>query len=218
MKRLAYIFLMMIIATTVAKGQSRGNEVDRQECTTTKSFAVKTNLLYDLVLTPNIGVEVSLGEKYSVAANWMYAWWHEDAEKWYHRTYGGDVELRRYFGTKGSKGSNSGKKSSSRKNNSALQGFHVGVYGQMLQYDFEWGDKGYLADTWSWAGGIAAGWSKGIGKHLNLDFTLGVGYLTGEYEEYKPIDDCYVWQATKVRHWIGPTKAEVSLVWLIKQW
>ena len=29
------------------------------------------------------------------------------------------------------------------------------------------------------------------------------------------IDNCYVWQATKERHWFGPTKAEISLVWLI---
>ena len=28
------------------------------------------------------------------------------------------------------------------------------------------------------------------------------------------MDDCKVWQATKNRRWFGPTKAEVSLVWL----
>jgi len=49
---------------------------------------------------------------------------------------------------------------------------------------------------------------------VNLDFTIGMGYLTGEYHEYLPMDDCYVWQATKNRRWFGPTKAEVSLVWL----
>ena len=54
-----------------------------------------------------------------------------------------------------------------------------------------------------------------MARRLNLDFTLGVGYLFGEYQEYIPQDDCYVWQATKYRNWIGPTKAEISLVWLI---
>ena len=48
-----------------------------------------------------------------------------------------------------------------------------------------------------------------------MDFTVGIGYLGGEYKEYLPIDNCYVWQATKHRHWFGPTKAEVSLVWLL---
>lgn len=88
----------------------------------------------------------------------------------------------------------------------------------MLTYDFEWGGTGYLGDKWSYAAGAAVGYSKNIAKNLNLDFTLGVGYLTGEYMEYKPIDNCYVWQATKQRHWIGPTKAEVSLVWLLGRW
>jgi|GEM_PF-6135277 len=35
------------------------------------------------------------------------------------------------------------------------------------------------------------------------------------YKEYLPQDGHYVWQSTKRRHWIGPTKAEISLVWLI---
>ena len=39
--------------------------------------------------------------------------------------------------------------------------------------------------------------------------------MGGEYKEYLPQDGHYVWQSTKRRHWIGPTKAEISLVWLI---
>ena len=30
-----------------------------------------------------------------------------------------------------------------------------------------------------------------------------------------PMDNHYVWKATKKRNWFGPTKAEVSLVWLL---
>lgn len=37
-------------------------------------IAIKTNALYDLLLTPNIGVELPINNKYSVAVNWMYAW------------------------------------------------------------------------------------------------------------------------------------------------
>lgn len=169
-------------------------------------FAAKTNMLYDLLITPNIGIEFNLDKqrKYSIAANWMYAWWKSDPSSWYHRTYGGDLQLRRYFG----------KKTQER----PFTGWHAGIYGQMLTYDFEWGGRGYLGDKWSWAAGVQGGWSKQIGKRLNLDFNLGVGYLWGEYKEYLPIDDCYVWQVTKYRRWIGPTKAEISLVWIIGKW
>ena len=59
------------------------------------------------------------------------------------------------------------------------------------------------------------GYSLPIAKVLNLDFTLGLGYHWGIFEEYLPIDGHFVWQATKKRQYIGPTKLEVSLVWLL---
>ena len=74
---------------------------------------------------------------------------------------------------------------------------------------------GTLWDKANYAGGVEYGYSKPVGKRLNLDFTIGLGYMGGKYHEYLPVDDCYVWQVTKQRHWFGPTKAEVSLVWLL---
>ena len=59
------------------------------------------------------------------------------------------------------------------------------------------------------------GYSLPIARRLNLDFALGVGYWGGKYYKYIPRDGHYVWQATRNRHWFGPTKAGVSLVWLI---
>ena len=164
-------------------------------------MAVKTNMLYDLALVPNIGVEFYLGKRWSVAADWMYAWWKSDRRHRYWRTYGGDIEGRYWLGRKAKE--------------KPLQGHHLGLYAQLVTYDFEWGGRGYLGDKWSYGGGISYGYSHPIARRLNLDFTLGIGYLGGEYKEYLPIDDCYVWQVTKQRHWFGPTKAEISLVWLI---
>ena len=164
-------------------------------------MAVKTNMLYDLALVPNIGVEFYLGKRWSIAADWMYAWWKTDRRHWYWRTYGGDVEIRHWLGKKAKE--------------KPLTGHHVGLYGGIVTYDFELGGRGYLGDKWSYGGGVSYGYSCPIAPRLNLDFTLGIGYLGGEYKEYLPIDDCYVWQATKRRHWFGPTKLEVSLVWLI---
>lgn len=164
-------------------------------------MAVKTNLLYDALVIPNLGLEFSLGRGWSVAGNWMYTWFKNDRRHRYHRIYGGDLEVRRQFGTK--------------EGNSPLTGHHAGLYGQILTYDLEWGGKGYLGDRWSYGAGISYGYSAPIGRRLNLDFTLGVGYLGGEYYEYVPQDGLYLWRATKKRHWFGPTKAEISLVWLI---
>ncbi|TCO87416.1 uncharacterized protein DUF3575 [Bacteroides heparinolyticus] len=162
-------------------------------------MAVKTNLLYDAVVLPNLGLEFYVGRGWSVAGNWMYTWLKSDRRHRYHRIYGGDLEVRRWL-------------SYGRK---PLTGHHIGVYGQLLTYDLEWGGRGYLGDRWSYGGGLSYGYSAPIGRRLNLDFSIGIGYLGGEYYEYVPQGDCYLWQATKQRRWFGPTKAEVSLVWLL---
>ena len=164
-------------------------------------MSLKTNMLYDLLAVPNIGIEFYLGKNWSIAANWMYAWWKTDKHHRYWRTYGGDIAVRKWFGRK------AGEKT--------LSGHHLGLYGQMLTYDFEWEGKGDLGDRWSYAGGVEYGYSLPVARRLNIDFTLGVGYLGGEYKKYVPRDGHYVWKATKDRHWFGPTKAEVSLVWLL---
>lgn len=172
-------------------------------------MGIKTNMISNALLTPNLGVEFYLGGNYSFVTNWMYAWWKNDRTYKYWRIYGGDIAIRKWFG--------------SEANRKPLSGHHLGLYTQTLTYDFLWNGKGYMAgepggnifDRATFAVGAEYGYSLPIAKRLNLDFTLGVGYMWGKYYEYKPIDNCYVWQATKKRHWIGPTKAEISLVWLI---
>lgn len=162
---------------------------------------VKTNMLYDAMLVPNGGLEIYLGKNWSIDAYWMYAWWKSDRVHNYWRTYGGDVELRKWLG------------SAARRK--PLTGHHIGAYAQIVTYDFELGGRGYLADRWSYAAGMSYGYSLPVAKRLNIDFSIGLGYMGGEYKEYLPLDGHYVWQSTKRRHWIGPTKAEISLVWLI---
>ncbi len=164
-------------------------------------MSLKTNLLTDAAIIPNLGAEFYLGSGYSVAGSWSYSWWKNDNKYWYWRTYGGDIAVRKYFG-----------KAAKLK---PLTGSHVGVYAQAFTYDFSNKKGGELCDTWSYGVGAEYGYSLPIARRLNLDFVIGVGYLGGLYKEYIPQDDCYVWQATKRRHFFGPTKAEISLVWLI---
>lgn len=164
-------------------------------------MAIKSNMLYDLAMTPNAGIEFYLGAGFSLSANWQYAWWKRDKSAFYWRIYGGDAEVRYWFG-----------KLAKEK---PLTGHHVGIYGQMVTYDFIFGRKGVLAPRWSWVVGASYGYSLPIHEVLNLDFVVGLGYHSGIFKEYELIDDHYAWQATKRRHWVGPTKAEITLVWLI---
>ena len=163
-------------------------------------FALKSNLLYDALLVPNLSLEASIGSGWTLGAGGMLAWWSKDAKHRYWRIYGGDLEIRKYFGTLAK--------------SKPLQGHHLGIYGDFLTYDFEFGAKGYQSKA-SYAAGIKYGYSHPIANRLNLDFALGIGYLHSNYKTYVPRDGCYVYQETKKRKWLGPTQAEISLVWLL---
>ncbi len=170
---------------------------------------LRTNLVYDAMLVPNVGAEFHIAKNWTVMANVMYAWWHTDITHYYWRIYGGDLAIRKYFGKLAKK--------------KPLQGHHLGAYAQLFTFDVEWGKRGYMGgkpggDIWDRHNYIFAleyGFSLPVLHRMNIDFSIGAGYHGGTYHEYLPIDDHYVWQATKQRHFWGPTKAEISLVWLI---
>ncbi|MCI2082473.1 MAG: DUF3575 domain-containing protein [Bacteroidales bacterium] len=173
---------------------------------------VKTNLLYDLALTPNVGIEVNLGNRWSLQGQWEYAWWKDDNIHWYHRIYGGALELRKWFG--GYDGD-------------AMHGHHIGVYALGNTYDFEAGKLGswinnsaFQSETGnlsylSYGTGITYGYAFPIAKKWNLDIGISVGYYTGEYMVYKPVDSDYVWQETMKRNYFGITGAQISLVYVL---
>ena len=166
--------------------------------------ALRTNLLYDAALVPNIGLEIWLGKQFTIAADWFGTWLSWDERHLYWQGYGGYLTLRYYFGKQAAE--------------HRFVGHHAGIYGSALTYDVEFGGQGYQAAKFGFGGGLEYGYSLRVNRSLSFDFTLGVGYQGGEYKEYQPTNDGtghYEWLATYRRHWIGPTKAEVSLKWLI---
>lgn len=163
--------------------------------------ALKTDLLYDIVAIPSAGVEIAVGRHLSVAANWQGTWIQSRKRDLFWQTYGGDIEARWWLKGNGRDGR-------------ALTGHHVGVYAQALTYDVEFGKTGYQMDKPSVGGGLEYGYAIPIGKHFNLDFELGLGYLGGQQKEYDPQDTHYVWKQTTHLQWFGPTKAGVTLVWI----
>ena len=183
--------LLLLLASVTGKAQN---------------LALKTNLLYDAVLIPNIGVEVSLGKQWTASADWFYTWFSSDNRHRYWQGYGGYLTVRRYFA-----------------NHSTFHiphstfptGHHLGAYVLGLTYDVEWGGRGYQADHFGFGAGVEYGYALPISNRLLLDFSIGIGFQDGEYKEYEPQGNRYVWQATRQRHWFGPTKAEVTLKWLL---
>lgn len=170
---------------------------------------IRTNMLYDVLALPNIGVDFYLGKNFSIGGNWLYGWWKTDNRHRYWRAYGGELNGRWWFGRKA--------------HNKPLTGHHAGLYAQLYTYDFEWGGQGEMGgkpgdNMWArcfWGVGAEYGFSLPVAKRINIDFTLGVGYTTGTYYKYHPEDGHYVWESTHKRNYVGPTKLEVALVWLL---
>lgn len=172
-------------------------------------MSVSTNMLLDVAALPNIAAEFYVGKQFSVTGGWMYGWWDSKSKNRFWRAYGGQIGGRYWFG-----------KLAETK---PLTGHHIGLYAQAFIYDFEWGGKGYLAGTPNHnifnhptiAAGVEYGFALPIARRLNLEFNIGIGYQTGRYYEYEPMDGHYVMLRAKQQRWFGPTKAEVGLVWLL---
>ncbi|MCR5352001.1 MAG: DUF3575 domain-containing protein [Bacteroidales bacterium] len=166
-----------------------------------KTLHLRTNLLYDFALLPNVGIEFSLGGQWSLLAEGSVIWAATDPTHRYWRIALAGLEARYWTQSK----------------ISAMRhrGHHLGLYATALRYDLEFGGRGQLAEI-NYGGGFAYGYSVPIGRSLSLDFGLALGYIHGKYLEYVPIDSHYVWQGNKTRNYFGPIKAEISLVWHIE--
>lgn len=172
-------------------------------------MAVYTNTLYDLLATPNAGVAVYLGRNFSVAASWMHAWWSYDRRHQYWRIYGAELNVRHWFGAAADA--------------KPLTGHHIGLYAQALTFDFEFGGTAYMGgepggtilDRAHIGGGLEYGYSMPVGRRFNIDISVGLGYIGGRVYELVPDGGRYLWTKTKHIDWFGPTKLEVSAVWLI---
>lgn len=187
------------------------NAGNAENSVTHKPFylAVKTNMLYDAALVPNLSAEFYLGKNLSLYGEWMYAWWENEKRHRSWRIYGGDLGLRWWFGRKA--------------HAKPLTGHHLGIYGGILTFDFATGDHGFLGgkpkgtlwDRHLINAGVEYGYSLPVAKRLNIDFSIGLGYLGGYYIKYFPFDNDLYRDKEINMHFFGPTKAEISLVWLI---
>lgn len=169
-------------------------------------FDLYTNLLYDALAIPNIGVDIYLGNHVTVGGSWMYAWWSDATRFRYWRIYGGELNARLWWGSA-----------------KPLTGHHLGLAGGIYTFDFQWGGRGHMGgipggtlwDRFNYAASLEYGYTLPLTRRLNLDFSISAGYVGGEYREYIPVDGHEVWLVTKNRHYIGPTRLGISLVWLL---
>lgn len=97
-----------------------------------------------------------------------------------------------------------------------LGGAFAGLYAGGGYYDFQKGLDGIQGEFYIMAG-LSGGYSFRIAENFNLELSLGVGYLQTQYRRYAMKEDYSIlaWQYDGKFSWLGPTKAEITLVWLL---
>ena len=166
--------------------------------------AVKTNMLFDAALAPNIEVERLFGKnnRFSVMAEVWFPWyvWRHNSNAYEVLNIG--LEGRYWF------------THSKKYPNRPLTGLFAGVYAAGGKYDIEWKSEGNQGEYTSLGATIGYTWR--IGRNLNLEASASAGWVSGPYRHYEGrFDDTHlIWQRNGQLSYFGPTKLKFSLVWL----
>lgn len=161
--------------------------------------ALRTNLLVPAL---NFGVEVPIGNSWSVGADYYFPWM---PRKWDRKNcfqlLGVMLEGRYWFGT-------------DRTEADRLEGHSLGFGISGGYYDMERNFTGHQGEFASV--GVDYLYSLPIcNDRLHLEFTVGAGYLysyTRPYDVFEPGGKAFKEGYIKNIHWFGPLKAGVSLV------
>jgi hypothetical protein len=171
-----------------------------------QDVAIKTNLLYDATATVNLGVEVGVAPKWTLDLSGnLNAWNVNEDKRWKHWLV--QPEARYWFCDRFSR---------------HFLGFHAlgGQYNigglqnniKFLGTDFSKLSKNRF-QGWGVGAGVAYGYAMILGKHWNLEFEVGVGYIYSAYDIFE-CTGCGRRVGQDNNHYVGLTKAAINLVYL----
>ena len=170
-----------------------------------QQVALKTNLLYDALTTPNIGMEIGVDRKHSVQLFYGLNPWKlkSDGEDKYLKHWVLNPEWRYWFCHR-------------------FNGSFVGVHAFGGQYDIArtklpfgyWKEtRDNRFDGWFIGAGVSYGYQWVLGRHWNFEASIGFGVAYIDYNKYpcgvcgKKIEDGH-------KTYVGPTKAALSLLYM----
>ena len=154
-------------------------------------FAIRTNLLRIVTLTPDLGVEWRISPSWGIAVNGSWTSWSWKDKDRRYALWEVMPEVRYYIGEK--------------------KAWYVGAMFKTGEFNYKLSETGKQGDLVG--GGITAGYQLRLNKALDLDFNLGLGYLNADYEKYEVIDGVRVRRGNDTKNWWGPVNAGVTLVW-----
>lgn len=177
-------------------------------CAVAQRLALKTNVIGDAALSPNVAVEVGLAPKWTLDVSGQFnAWTVGKEHKWKHWVVQPEARywlcerfVGHFFGVH------------------ALGGqYNVGRIG-IKSLDFLGTDFSQLADRryqgWGAGAGVAYGYVWPVNKHWNLEAEFGFGWVYTRSDIY-PCAECGTKiREGKVHNYVGPTKVAFNVVYV----
>lgn len=164
-------------------------------------LALRTNLLYDALLLPTLGVEWRINPHVGIRLDGSLSLWGGAAGK-VQKMWLISPEVRWYL--------------------LRDRRFYAGVsgtYGEYNLYGYPLGkllkdDTGYQGSLWN--AGLTVGYQLRLAACLSVDFSLGLGYTRSAYDSFTVTDGVRVHKdRNQSKNLWGPTQAGISLVWTI---
>ena len=164
-------------------------------------YAVKTNVLYDANCVPNLGAEIRIDTTKTLEVTCDYnPFTVSSARKW--KTFSVQPEFRFWTST-------------------SFSGFFYGGYAQYGIFNvcelpgnfLGVGEKRYEGSAVG--GGLSCGYHWILSPHWGLEASLSAGYLYLSFDQYHSNDSGYKEQHGS-RSYVGPTRLNLSLVYVIK--
>lgn len=175
----------------------------RTRTTYTPLFALNTNLLYDLAITPNLSIEIPIKDKLSFSLMAMSPWWCKSDNSWCYELQYIELEGKRWMGE--------------RKGKDLMTGHALGLYAGVGYYDLESHSKGYQGEICVNVG-VSYHYAKAFGTNERWRFQagIGLGVMRTKYRYYegRENNNYLVWQKDGKFTWIGPNKLELTLGYL----
>ncbi len=167
---------------------------------------IKTNLLYDLTATVNLGVEAQVAPRWSIDLSGNLNAWNINDHRWRHWLV--QPEARYWFCEATGGLFLAGH----------LLGGQYNVGNIDADFKFLGTDFGKLRDYryegWFAGAGIGVGYSWILGRHWNLEAEIAVGWTYSRYNSY-PCAECGTRKESRKPHnYVGPTKAAINLVYV----
>lgn len=166
--------------------------------TKAQNFALKTNMLYDVLSVPSLGCEVAVAKHFSAGImctynpikygdkKWKNFSFQPELKYWFHRKYTGP-----FVGV-----------------NMITGGFNVdnihayGLYGKHRQGHFV-------------GAGVSVGYNLILSNRFSMEFALGADYVHAKFEKYREGNSPYK-EGDFTGNTVLPTGTGVTLVYIIK--